>query len=82
MKCVTKEDFDSYKGILVLAEVREGQLLDCTKELLSEGRRLADNMNTQLYGLVLGKEAAKFAPEMGGYGADKVFVCESEFLAE
>lgn len=82
MKCVNKEDFDSFKGVLVLAEVRDGELLDCTKELVSEGRRLADAMKSELYGLILGADVEKFASVMGGYGADKVFVCENALLAD
>lgn len=82
MKCVNKEDFDSFKGVLVLAEVRDGELLDCTKELVSEGRRLADSMQTELIGLLIGAEVARFAPIMGGYGADRVLVCENELLRD
>lgn len=82
MKCVTKADFDSFRGILVLGELRDGELMDCSKELMSEARRLADETGAPLYGLLLGADAARFARTLGGYGADKVFVCEHELLAE
>lgn len=80
MKCVTKEDFARFNGILVLAEVRNGALLDCSKELVSEGRRLADATGSVLYALLVGSNVADFSRTLGGYGADKVFVCESPLL--
>ncbi len=82
MKCVTKEDFANYQGILVLAEVRDGELLDCSKELVSEGRKLADAMGTSLSALLVGTDVAGFAATLGGYGADKVLVCEHPLLGK
>lgn len=82
MKCVNKEDFDSFNGVLVLAEVRNGELLDCAKELVSEGRRLADATGSVLYALLVGAAVSGFARTLGGYGAEKVFVCESPLLAD
>ena len=65
MKCVTKEDFARFNGILVLAEVRNGVLLDCSKELVSEGRRLADATGSVLYALLVGSNVADFFAHTG-----------------
>lgn len=80
MKCVNIEDFEQYKGICVLAELRGGALIDASVELVSEGRRLADEMGCSLTAIVLGRDTGKAAKEMAGYGADKVIVCENKLL--
>ena len=49
-------------------------------ELVSEGRKLADQRGTKLTGLLLGDQVAGLAKELGGYGADEVIVCEDEAL--
>ena len=51
-------------------------------ELISKGRDLADELGVNLCGLLLGGEGIESAAkELGGYGADKVLVCESPLLA-
>jgi electron transfer flavoprotein alpha subunit len=82
MKCVTKEQFDEYKGIWALAEVRDGELQPCSAELVSEARRLADAMGTEVTALLVGKDVAAHAKTLAGYGADKVLVCENELLKD
>ena len=49
-------------------------------ELISEGRRLADELGTELCGVLLGDNVDNLAKEMGGYGADKVYVCNHPLL--
>jgi len=80
MKCTTKEEFEQYQGIWVLAECRDGELLDAAKELVSEARRLADQLGTTVTALLPGWDVAKHAKTLGGYGADKVVVAENEAL--
>ena len=46
----------------------------------SEGRRLADELGVDLCGLLLGENVEGLAKELGGYGADKVYVCEHPLL--
>ena len=51
-------------------------------ELISKGRDLANELGVNLCGLLLGGEGIESAAkELGGYGADKVIVCESPLLA-
>ena len=49
-------------------------------ELISEGRKLADKRGCKLVGVLLGDNVQGIAKELGGYGADKVIVCEHPAL--
>lgn len=67
-------------GIWVFAEQRDGQIKKVTFELLSEGRKAADQLGEELCAVLLGKGVADLAASLGEYGADKVFVAESDTL--
>ena len=47
-------DFSDYKGIWVFCEQRYGQLMPTDLELISEARRLADEMGCGVTGILLG----------------------------
>ena len=68
-------------GVWVFCEQRQGKMMPTSFELISEGRKLADELGTKLYGILLGHNIEGIAKELGGYGADKVLVCESPLLA-
>ena len=68
-------------GEWVFCEQRQGKMMPTSFELISEGRKLADELGEKLYGLLLGHEIEGIAKELGGYGADKVLVSESHLLA-
>jgi electron transfer flavoprotein alpha subunit len=51
-------------------------------ELISEGRKLADELGVELCGLLLGDQVESLAKELGGYGADKVLVCQDPRLKD
>lgn len=69
-------DPNAFRGVWVFCEQRGGELNPTDFELLSEGRKLADDLGVELCGLLLGDEVEKLARELGGYGADRVYVCE------
>lgn len=73
---------DDFKGVWVFCEQRQGELQTTALELVSEGRKLADELGVELCGLLLGDNVAGLAKEIGGYGADKVLVCESPLLKD
>ena len=78
--------FDSSKisefhDVWVFCEQREGKLMPTDFELISEGRRLADELGVKLVGLLLGDNVEGIAKELGGYGADKVIVAEHPLLS-
>ena len=71
-----------FHGVWVYCEQRRGALMSTDLELISEGRKLADELDTELCGVLLGDDVASLVPELGGYGADKVYVCESPLLRD
>ena len=73
---------DDFKGVWVFCEQRDGQLMPTDFELISEGRKLADDLGAELCGVLLGDDVAGLANELGGYGADRVLVCDSPLLKE
>ena len=70
-----------FSGVWVFCEQRQGTLQPTVLELISEGRKLADDMGVELCGLLLGENVDGMAKELGAYGADKVYVCDSPLLA-
>ena len=75
-------DFNEYKGVWVFCEQRQGALMSTDFELVSEARKLADELNCEVTGLLLGDNVDGIAKELGGYGADKVMVCDSPLLKD
>ena len=69
-------------GVWVFCEQRQGKMMSTSYELISEGRKLADERGTKLYGLLLGDGIEGIAQELGGYGADGVYVCDHPLLKE
>ena len=73
---------EDFHDIWVFCEQRSGKLMETDFELVSEGRKLADERNAQLVGVLLGANVKELAKEIGGYGADKVYVIEDPALKE
>ena len=69
-------------GILVVTEYADKRFRKSTYEVVSEGRRLADQLNTSLSAVVLGNDVLSAAAELKHYGADRVLVCDAPELAE
>lgn len=69
-------DISAFKDIWVFCEQRDGKLMNTDFELISEGRKLADERGSKLIGVLLGDQVEGLAKELGGYGADKVIVCQ------
>jgi electron transfer flavoprotein alpha subunit len=75
-------EINEFSDIWVFCEQREGKLMNTDFELISEGRKLADERGSKLVGILLGGAGIEnAAKELGGYGADKVIVCEDPALA-
>lgn len=75
-------DIKSFQGVWVFCEQRDGVLMPTGFELISEGRKLANELGVELCGLLLGDNVEAIARELGGYGADRVFVCQSPLLRQ
>ena len=69
-------------GVLVIAEQRDGEFRKVTYEAVSEGRRVADALGTDVTAVVLGSGIEGIAGQLGQYGADKVLVADDAALAE
>ena len=81
MAAFLNTDTSAFRGVWVFCEQRGGVLNPTGLELLSEGRKLADDLGTELCGLLLGDGVAELAQELGGYGADRVYVYQHPLLA-
>ena len=75
-------DTAAFKNVWVFCEQRQGKMLPTTFELISEGRKLADELGVELCGILLGDNVDDIAKELGGYGADKVYVYNSPLLKD
>ena len=82
MSTFNNTDLAAFKDVWVFCEQRQGVMMPTSYELISEGRKLADELGVELCGLLLGDNVEGLAKELGGYGADKVILCESPLLKE
>lgn len=82
MATFNNTDLAAYKDVWVYCEQRQGKLMPTDFELISEGRKLADELGVNLCGLLLGDNVEGLAKELGGYGADKVYVCNSPLMKD
>ena len=80
MSTFNSADIGAFKDVWVFCEQREGKMMSTSFELISEGRKLADERGSQLVGILLGDDVDGIAKELGGYGADKVLVCNHPLL--
>ncbi|MBI4527101.1 MAG: electron transfer flavoprotein subunit alpha/FixB family protein [Deltaproteobacteria bacterium] len=69
-------------GVLVVGEIRAGELDSTTRELLSIGRKLADGVARPLAVVLLGVNLENPSREAIACGAGKVFLAEHSLLAE
>ncbi|MBW2086741.1 MAG: electron transfer flavoprotein subunit alpha/FixB family protein [Deltaproteobacteria bacterium] len=70
------------EGIWFVAEQRDSELRKVSFEVASAARRLADEIGTNVTGVLLGAGVAGEADKLGAYGADKVFVVEDDALQQ
>ena len=68
-------------GVLVFAEQRDGTFRNAAFEAVSVGRRLADELNTELVAAVVGAGVRDMAASLGRYGVDRVIVADAPDLA-
>jgi electron transfer flavoprotein alpha subunit len=68
-------------GILAFIEARDGEIRKVSLEVVTAARQLADALGVDVHAVVLGGAGVgEKAGELGRYGADVVFVGESEAL--
>ena len=82
------KDFSGYKGVWVYVELTETgdkaqkKIKPVTFELLSAGRRLADELGEDLCAVLLTDKNHNYEKDLGAYGADKVYMVEHDELFE
>ncbi|MBM9400555.1 electron transfer flavoprotein subunit alpha/FixB family protein [Gluconacetobacter azotocaptans] len=85
MKKELPEHFRSYKHVWVFIEFEQGEIHPVSLELLGEGRKLADQLQVELAGVLLGGCGAALTGAAGichSYGADVVYVVAHPVLAD
>ena len=70
------------QGVFVITEQRDGAFRKVSFEAVSEGRRIADGLGTELSTVVLGSGVEAIAGELEKYGPDKVLVADDQVLAD
>ena len=76
------ENMKDFKGVWVFCEQRQGELQSTVLDLVSEGRKLADDLGVELAGLLVGDQVEGLAKEIGAYGADKVILVDDPALKD
>lgn len=71
------------QGVLVVVEQRNGAIRKVSWEVLSEGKRLADQLGHEMAAVLMGGEGiSAFGEDLGQWGASRVFVAEHDELAQ
>lgn len=70
------------QGIFAITEQRDGELRKLSFEAVSEGRRVADGLGTELTAVLLGSGVDGLAEELKKYGPDKILVADDAGLTE
>ncbi len=77
---VKSVNLDEYRGVWVFAEQRDGELMDVALELVGEGSRIAEELETEVTAVLLGHNIKDQAEELIKNGADKVIYVDHELL--
>ena len=70
------------QGVFAITEQRDGELRKVSLEAVSEGRRVADGLGSDLTAVVLGTGIEGLAEELKKYGPDKICVADDPALAD
>ncbi|MEJ5376176.1 MAG: electron transfer flavoprotein subunit alpha/FixB family protein [bacterium] len=71
------------QGVLVVVEQRNGAIRKVSWEVLSEGKRLADQLGQEMAAVLVGGDGiSSHAEALGQWGAKKVFVAEHSELGQ
>lgn len=66
--------FEDYSGVWVFIEVKDGEVVPVSLELLGAGKELSDKRGTELAGVLIGENVTHLADTLYEYGADTVYV--------
>jgi len=82
---ITKEEKEpslsgDYKGVMVFCEQKKSIIQSVSYELLGKARELADKLNEEVCGVLLGDNIKPKADDIIKHGADKVYVIDAPEL--
>jgi electron transfer flavoprotein alpha subunit len=77
-----EQDWSAYRGVMIVIEHRRGAAKKVSWQLLGEGRKLADKLETSLLALIIGHDVEHLAAESIRYGADRVYLCQAPELLD
>ena len=67
-------------NVFVYCEIEEGQVADVSLELLTKGRKLADDLKCELEAIVIGENLKGVEKQIMPYGVDKVWIADDKRL--
>jgi len=80
--CDVPSDIKSYKGIWVFIEQKKGKVQSVSYELLGKARELAEKLNCQVSGVLIGNQLDDQLDELIFKGADNIYLVEAPEIAE
>ncbi len=75
-------NLDEYRDVWVFIEQFEGKIAGVSLELLGAGRKLADKLNANLCGVLLGSNVKELSKTCIAHGADIVYVMDAPILKD
>jgi electron transfer flavoprotein alpha subunit len=69
-------------GVIAITEQRDGKFRKVSYEVVSEGRRMADGLATQLTAVVIGAGINALIEEIKTYGPDRILALDDAALAD
>lgn len=73
-------NLQDYKNVWIFAQAQRGKLSPTAYELLTAGRKLADDLHEKLCAVLLGHNVKNLAQDLIDHGADIVYVCDDPAL--
>ena len=73
-------NLQDYKNVWMFAQAQRGKLRPTAYELLTAGRKLADDLHEKLCAVLLGYNVKNVAQDLIDHGADIVYVCDDPAL--
>ncbi len=67
-------------NVFVYCEIEDGKVADVSLEMLTKGRKLADDLSCNLEALVIGHNLKGIEKDIFPYGVDKVYVADDKRL--
>lgn len=81
-KKIKRDEFSAYRGVWVFIEEHKSEIKPVSFEILSEGRKLADEINQELVAVLVGHNVHHLMNKITPYGVDNVYLTEHKNLEQ